>query len=106
MQTNQVKTLIFLFHDLPACTKKADILPLTSTLIAHLGSQFNYVFALFIPMPCFKSINFCKIGLKLSYFCTKKLQNLRALGAKPPDPLAKAPRPPAYKPPIAEPTLT
>ena len=61
MQTNQVKTCnFFLFHELPACNKKADILPLTNTLIAHyLRSQLNYVFALLIPMPRFKSIKFC-----------------------------------------------
>ena len=60
MQTNQDKLVIFfLFNDQPACNKKADILPLTTTLIAHLRSQFNYVFALLIPLPRFESINFC-----------------------------------------------
>ena len=45
VQTNQVKTCkFFLFHDLPACNKKADISPSTTTLMAHLRSQFNYVF--------------------------------------------------------------
>ena len=42
--------MIFLFCDLPACNKKAEILPLTITLIAHLRSQFNHVFTLLIPM--------------------------------------------------------
>ena len=32
-----------------------------------------------------KALFFIKIALKLSYFC-KKMQNLRALGAPPPDP--------------------
>ena len=92
MQTNQVKTLIFLFHDLPACNKKADILPLTSTLIAYLRSQFNYVFALLIPMPRFKNINFCKIGLKLSYFCTKNHKISERWGQSPQTPLPPAMR--------------
>ena len=60
MQTNQVKTLIFLFRDLPACNKKADILPLTSTLIVHLCSQFNYVFTLLIPLPRLNALIFAK----------------------------------------------
>ena len=54
-----LKLVIFLFCDLPACNKKADILTLTTALIAHIRSQFNHVFALLIPMPRFKSIHFC-----------------------------------------------
>ena len=42
-----------------------------------------------IFMPCFKSIIFVKIGLKLSYFC-KKIQNFLALGALPPGPRASS----------------
>ena len=39
--------------------KKAEILPLATALIAHLRSQFNYVFTLLIVMPGrFKSINY------------------------------------------------
>ena len=58
MQTNQVKACDFLFYDLPACNEKAKTLPLATALIAHLRSQFNHVFALLIPMPCFKNIIF------------------------------------------------
>ena len=51
MLTNQDKLVIFyLFHDLPAFNKKADILPLTTTPIAHLRSHFNYVFAPLVPI--------------------------------------------------------
>ena len=35
-----------------------------------------------------KALIFAKVGLKLIVFFAKKLQNLRALGALPPDPLA------------------
>ena len=51
--------IFFLFYDLPACNKKAEILSLAIALKDHLRSQFNHVFALLIPMPRFKSINFC-----------------------------------------------
>ena len=54
MQTNQVKTCAFcLVHNLPACNKKAEILPLASALVAHLRSQFNHVFALLVSTPRF-----------------------------------------------------
>ena len=58
MQTNLVKTCEFfiLFYDLPPCNKKAKIS--ATALIAHLRSQFNYVFALQISKLRFKSINF------------------------------------------------
>ena len=39
------------------------------------------------PCHVLKALFFIKIDLKLSYIC-KKMQNLRALGAKPPDPSA------------------
>ena len=58
-QSNLVETLIFLFYDVPACNNKAEIISLATALIAHLRSQFNYVFALLISMPHFKSIDFC-----------------------------------------------
>ena len=54
------KTCDFLFYDLQACNKTAEILPLATTLITHLRSQFIHVFALLISMPRFKSINFCQ----------------------------------------------
>ena len=41
---------------------------------------------------------FIKIVLKLSYFC-KKMQNFRALGAQPPDPVPLAARDEAPRPP-------
>ena len=50
---------MFFFPDLPACMKKAEMLPLATALIARLRSQLNHVFALLIVMPeCFKSINY------------------------------------------------
>ena len=42
--------MIFLFYDLPVCYEKADILPLTTALIAHFRSQFNHVFPPLIPI--------------------------------------------------------
>ena len=39
------------------------------------------------PCHVLKALIFAEIGLKLSYFW-KKMQNLLALGAVPPDPLA------------------
>ena len=41
---------------------------------------------------------FLKIALTLSYFC-KKMQNIRALGAQPPDPVPPAAEDGAPKPP-------
>ena len=50
---------MFFFPDLPACIKKAEILPLATALIARLRSQLNHVFTLLIVMPeRFKSINY------------------------------------------------
>ena len=83
----RLKLVICLYYDLTACNKKANNLPLTIALIAHLRSQFNHVYALLITMPRLKALIFAKIGLKLSYFC-KKMQSLRKLGALPLDPLA------------------
>ena len=41
-----------------------------------------FFFSLLISMPrVLKALVFIKIGLKLSYFCKKKIQNFRALGA-------------------------
>ena len=77
----KLRLVIFLFRDPPACFKKADILPLTTTLIAHLRNQFNYVFALLIPMPRFKTLIFAKIGLKLSCF-GKKIAKSSSTGGK------------------------
>ena len=78
--------LFFYFLFFLACNKKAEIFLLTTTtLIAHLRSQFNHVFALLIPMRLchvLKALIFAKIGLKVSYFC-KKLQNLRACPKNP-----------------------
>ena len=55
------------------------------------------MFALPISKPRFKNIIFLliiiiyfKVALKWSYFC-KKMQNFRALGAKPPDPQIRPP---------------
>ena len=45
MQTSLVKTCDFLFYGLSACNKKAEILPLTIALVAHLHGQFNLVFS-------------------------------------------------------------
>ena len=81
--------ILFIYLFFLACNKKAEIFLLTTTLIAHLCSQFNHVFALLIPMRLchvLKALIFAKIGLKASYFC-KKLQNLRAC--------PKTPLPPA-----------
>ena len=58
MQTNQVKTCHFLFRDLLACNKKTDILLLTTTLIAYLHRQFNYVLALLISMLVLEALIF------------------------------------------------
>ena len=46
--------MIFLVYDLPACYKKAEILPLASALVVHLRSQFNHAFALLVSMPRLK----------------------------------------------------
>ena len=54
--------LFILFYDIPACNKRAEILPLATGDIAYLWSQSNHIFALPISMPRFKSINFSKIG--------------------------------------------
>ena len=35
--------MIFLFYDLPACSKNAESLQLPIAVIAHLRSQFNHV---------------------------------------------------------------
>ena len=37
-------------------------------------------------MPCFKSIVFYQYSPKTKLFLKKKMQNVQALGAKPPDP--------------------
>ena len=76
----RLKIVIFLFYDLPASNKKAENLPLATTLIVHLRSQFNHVFAQLISVLRFQSINFDnkpKITLCPSYkeggmpqFCT------------------------------------
>ena len=59
------------------------------------------MFAQPISKPRFKSSNFFnKIALKLSYFC-KKMQNFRARGAPPPDPLPPAAKGFAPKPPAS-----
>ena len=52
-----------------------------------------------IFMPCFKSIIFIKIGLKLSYFCKKNTKFSSAGGSAPQAPVPSAaggfaPRPP------------
>ena len=53
-----LKLVIFLYYqDLPA-HKIAEILSLATAFVAHLRSRL-IVFALLIPMPRFKSINFC-----------------------------------------------
>ena len=49
--------------------------------VAHLCNQFNHVFAVLISMPRFKSNKFCKTRSKIKLL----LQNLRMLGALPPD---------------------
>ena len=67
----KLKLAIFLFYHLPTCNKKAEILPLATALIAHLRSQFNYAFALLIPMPCFKSVNFYHNRPKIKLFLQK-----------------------------------
>ena len=64
--------MIFLVYDLPACNKKAEILPLATALIAHIRSQFNHVFALLISMSSFKSmflLKYAKIKLFLQKNC-------------------------------------
>ena len=65
--------------------KRNDILILATTHIDHLCNQFNYVFALLISMPRFKSIYFYPNTPKLSNFL-KKYKNCRTLGASSPDP--------------------
>ena len=50
--------------------------------VAHLCIQFNHVFAVLISMPSFKSNKLDQARPKIA----KKLQNLRMLGALPPDP--------------------
>ena len=65
---------MFFFPDLPACIKKAEILPLATALIARLRSQFNHVFTLLIVMPeHFKSINYYLNGPKIKLFLPKKI---------------------------------
>ena len=64
--------MIFLFFYLPACHKTAEILPLTTTLNAHLSSQFSHVFALlFLLCHVLKALIFAKIGVKFGNFCKK-----------------------------------
>ena len=65
------KTCDFLFFDLQACNKKAEILPLATTLITHVRGQFIHVFALLISMPRFKSINFCQNRPKIKILLQK-----------------------------------
>ena len=62
------------FPDLPACKKKAEILPLATALIARLRSQFNHVFTLLIVMPGrFKSINYYLNRPKIKLSLPKKI---------------------------------
>ena len=62
-------------------------------------TSINMLLQMLIFMPCFKSIIFIKIGLKLSYFCQKNTKFSSAggsapvpqrLGALPPDPQSPA----------------
>ena len=65
------------------------ILPLSTSQIAHLCNQFNHV--------CFANFNatfqkhyfFIKIALKLSYFCKKKCKNFERWGFRPWTPKCK-----------------
>ena len=87
--------MIFLFYDLTACNRNAEIVPLATTLTADLRNQFNYVFVLLISMTHFKSINFYYIRPKIKLFLQKKLQksqtSLRRLVAPPLDPRNSSP---------------
>ena len=60
------------FPDLPACKKKAEILPLATALIACLHSQFDHAFTLLIVMSGhFKSINYYLNKPKIVIFVKK-----------------------------------
>ena len=62
------------FPDLPACIKKAEMLPFATALIARLRSQLNHVFALLIVMPeRFKSINHYLNRPKIKLSLPKKI---------------------------------
>ena len=64
--------------------KRTEILLLAISHIAHLCNQFNCLFALLIPMPRFKSINFYQNRPEIKLFLQKKkLQKFRAFGACP-----------------------
>ena len=68
--------------------KRTEILPLSTSHIARLCNQFNHALALLISMPhlTLKSIELYQNRPKIKLFLQKKIQNLRALGALPPDP--------------------
>ena len=53
--------------------------------IAHFCNYYNHVLALLISLPRFNSINFYQCKPKFKLF--KTIQNFRALGVLPPDPL-------------------
>ena len=68
----RLKLVIFLFYDLPACNKKADILRFTTAFIAlYTASLIMFLHCRFL-YHVLKALIFAKIGLKLSYFCKKK----------------------------------
>ena len=65
---------MFFFPDLPACKKKAEILPLATALIARLRSQFNHAFTVLIVMSGrFKSINYYLNKPKIKLSLAKKI---------------------------------
>ena len=71
---------MFLFPDLPACKKKAEILPLATALIACLHSQFDHAFTLLIVMSGhFKSINYYLNKPKIKLSLPKKIAKFSAL---------------------------
>ena len=59
MLINLVKSCnFFYFIDLPACDKKAEVIPVAPALVTQLRSQFNHIFTLLVSMPHFTSIKF------------------------------------------------
>ena len=64
--------------------KRAEILLLATSHIAHLRNQFSSVFALLISMPRSKSINIYQNRPKIKLF-SQKTTKFSSAGAPPPD---------------------
>ena len=70
--------------------KRIEILAIATSNFARLCNWYNHVFALLNSMSRFNSINFIKLGLKLSSFCQTNTKCCSA-GGKPPDPVTALP---------------